>query len=80
VATTAAAVPLCLCRQVPLRDFKSSGREGPVEPGSYATAINVHNPHAHAVAIRKKASLLYHGEHPEEAVERPTPPVQAKRP
>jgi hypothetical protein len=60
-------------------DLKPSEREGPVEPGSYATAINVHNPHAHPVAIRKKAVLLYNDERPEEAVERPTPPVQGER-
>jgi hypothetical protein len=58
--------------------LKVSGREGPVEPGSYATAINIHNPHAHAVAIRKKAILLYNGERPEEAGERPTPPVSGE--
>jgi hypothetical protein len=58
--------------------FKPSGREGPVEPGSYATAINVHNPQAHPVAVRKKAILLYNGERPEEALERPTPPARAE--
>jgi hypothetical protein len=60
--------------------LKPSEREDPVEPGSYATAINVHNPHAHPVPIRKKAILLYRGDHPEEAVERPTPPVRREQP
>jgi hypothetical protein len=65
-----------LCGQMKPR----AGREGPVEPGSYSTAINVHNPHAHAVAIRKKAILLYDGEKPEEAVEQPMPPVHRRCP
>jgi len=33
--------------------------EGPVEPGSYATAINIHNPHAKTVVFLKKAVLLF---------------------
>jgi hypothetical protein len=61
-------------------ELKRAGPEGPVEPGSYSTAINVHNPHAHSVGIRKKAILLYDGRHPEEAVERPTPPVRRECP
>jgi hypothetical protein len=55
-------------------------QEGPVAPGSYATAINVHNPHGYPVGIRKKAILLYDGSHPEEAVERPIPPVHPQCP
>jgi hypothetical protein len=58
-----------------LKSGPASKGEGPVEPGSYATAINVHNPHGFRVGIRKKAILLYDGSHPEHAVERPTPPV-----
>jgi hypothetical protein len=61
-------------------DLKPSERENPVEPGSYATAINVHNPHPQPVPIRKKAILLYRGERPEEAVEQPTPPVRREQP
>jgi hypothetical protein len=57
----------------------TTGREGPVEPGRYATAINLHNPHSYPVAIRKKAILLYNGEKPEEAVERPIPPTHGDR-
>jgi len=35
-------------------------REGPVEPGSYATAINVHNPNPREpVVFTKKAVLLF---------------------
>ena len=56
-------------------ELKREAREGPVEPGSYSTAINVHNPHAFGVGIRKKAILLYDVRRPEDAVERPTPPV-----
>jgi hypothetical protein len=51
---------------------------GPVEPGSYSTAINVHNPHSFPVALRKKAILLYDASRPEDAVERPTPPVHCE--
>jgi hypothetical protein len=54
--------------------------EGPVEPGSYSTAINVHNPHGHRVGLRKKAILLYDARHPEQAVERPIPPVHGQCP
>ena len=61
-------------------DLKRMDVEGPVEPGGYATAINVHNPHWHPVVIRKKAILLFDASHPEDAVERPTPPVHRERP
>jgi hypothetical protein len=33
--------------------------EGPVEPGSYATAINVHNPNTKPVNFVKKAVLPF---------------------
>ena len=49
--------------------------EGPVQPGLYSTAINVHNPHRHPVKLLKKAVLLFDGRKPEEALERPTPPA-----
>jgi hypothetical protein len=58
-----------------LKGGPATAAEGPVEPGSYSTAINVHNPHGFRVGIRKKAILLYDSRHPEQAVERPTPPV-----
>ena len=65
-------------------DMKRAGTparaEGPVEPGSYTTAINVHNPHGYVVAIKKKAILLYDDQHPEDALERPTPPVRRQCP
>jgi hypothetical protein len=61
-------------------DLKRMDVEGPVAPGSYATAINVHNPHFHPVLVRKKAILLFDASHPEAAVERPTPPVHRERP
>lgn len=56
-------------------ELKRDGPEAPVQPGSYSTAINVHNPHALPIGIRKKAVLLYDARRPEDAVERPTPPV-----
>ena len=59
---------------------RTTGPEGPVEPGSYSTAINVHNPHAYRVGIRKKAILLFDGRKPEEALERPMPPVHRECP
>ncbi len=49
-------------------------REGPAEPGRYATAINVHNPGPRPIAFRKKAVLLFDGSHPDDALERPIPP------
>jgi hypothetical protein len=58
-----------------LKPVPASQGEGPVEPGSYATAINVHNPHSFRVGIRKKAILLFDARNPEHAVERPLPPV-----
>ena len=63
-----------------LKRTAAAAPEGPVEPGSYATAINLHNPHGYPVGIRKKAILLYDGSHPEEAVERPVPPVHPQSP
>jgi hypothetical protein len=53
--------------------------EGPVRPGRYTTAINVHNPHPrNVVKFRKKAVLLFRGDSPEppnpEDFERPHPP------
>jgi len=51
--------------------------EGPVRPGSYTTAINVHNPHPDQPArFRKKAVLLFEGNRPErqEGFEVPRPP------
>jgi hypothetical protein len=58
-----------------LKGGPASQAEGPVEPGSYATAINVHNPHGFPVAFRKKAILLFDGSQPEHGLEEPRPPV-----
>jgi len=63
-----------------LKGGTAAAPEGPVEPGSYSTAINVHNPHGFRVGIRKKAILLYDARHPEQAVERPMPPVHGDCP
>jgi len=51
--------------------------EGPVRPGSYTTAINVHNPHPQQVAhFRKRAVLLFEGSQRErqDEFEVPRPP------
>ncbi len=52
--------------------------EGPVEPGSYATAINIHNPHSRAVTFVKKAVLLFAGTEAEKGFEIPRPPHRAR--
>lgn len=51
--------------------------EGPVKPGNYATAINLHNPHpSKTIVFRKKAVLLFAGSKPDPSLEleRPHPP------
>ena len=49
--------------------------EGPVEPGSYATAINIHNPNPReGVSFAKKAVLLFSANEKEEGFEVPKPP------
>lgn len=51
--------------------------EGPVKPGNYATAINLHNPHpSKPILFRKKAVLLFAGSKPDpsQELERPHPP------
>ena len=53
-------------------------QEGPVEPGSYTTAINIHNPHARPVVFVKKAVLLYNASKPDEAFEVRKPPGQRR--
>ena len=52
--------------------------EGPVEPGSYATAINIHNPHPTTVTFVKKAVLLFVGTEEEKDFEIPRPPHRAR--
>jgi hypothetical protein len=52
-------------------------KEGPVEPGSYTTVINVHNPGYCPVTIVKKAVLLYPDPH-EQRPETPRPPYQTR--
>ena len=48
-------------------------REGPVKPGNYATAINIHNPNPRDVKFRKKAVLLFDPTNPP-LPEEPKPP------
>jgi hypothetical protein len=53
--------------------------EGPVKPGDYQTAINIHNPQmGTVVAFQKKAVLLYTGNKPfrETTFEQPVQPGQ----
>jgi hypothetical protein len=55
--------------------------EGPVEPGSYATSINIHNPHAQTVVFLKKAVLLFNetGLTVKQTFEEPKPPAHLVR-
>jgi len=65
-----------LCGRLPEHD---PNVEAPVGPGSYTTAINVHNPNHRTVRITKKAVLLFPGSRkPEQPREpwRPEPPVE----
>jgi len=55
--------------------------EGPVEPGSYATAINIHNPDPRAaVSFAKKAVLLFSDTEAQkgEGFEVPKPPSERR--
>ena len=61
-------------------ELEQTDKEGPVQPGRYSTAVNVHNPHHVAVGFRKKAVLLYDGRHPEHAKEHPLPPAHSEWP
>jgi hypothetical protein len=51
--------------------------EGPVKPGNYLTAINVHNPNGNTIAFLKKAVLLYQADKLTEP-EMPMPPSQLR--
>jgi hypothetical protein len=54
--------------------------EGPVEPGSYATAINVHNPNPREAAVfAKKAVLLFSEAEKDEGFETPKAPYERSR-
>jgi hypothetical protein len=53
--------------------------EQPVEPGSYATAINVHNPNPAVVAFAKKAVLLFAANEKEAGFELPKSPGELYR-
>jgi hypothetical protein len=57
---------------------RQPAEEGPVEPGSYATAINIHNPHSRAVTFVKKAVLLFVGTEAGKDFEIPRPPHRAR--
>ena len=50
-------------------------REGPVKPGNYQTAINIHNPNRTAsILFTKKAVLMFDSLNPPTDFERPMPP------
>jgi len=61
-----------LCGQFP----GNANLEGPVKPGNYQTAINVHNPRNVPLTFTKKAVLLYRADQPPTDFERPMPPGQ----
>jgi hypothetical protein len=61
-------------------DFVRTHGEGPVQPGRYSTAINVHNPNGHTVPILKKAIVLYRADRPEKEPEQPTAPARQEQP
>ncbi len=50
-------------------------REGPVKPGNYATAINIHNPNPRDVNFQKKAVLLFDSNNPPTGFEVPQAPA-----
>jgi hypothetical protein len=52
--------------------------EGPVEPGSYTTTINVHNPNYCPITIVKKAVLLFSTIEEQKGPETPTPPYKTE--
>lgn len=51
--------------------------EGPVKPGNYLTAINIHNPNGRVVPMEKRAVLLFAGGEPtrQERFEVPVKPA-----
>src|SRR5260370_42416612 len=46
--------------------------EGPVKPGNYLTAINIHNPNGRTVPVEKRAILLF-------AAAEPTPQERSEQ-
>lgn len=52
-----------LCGELPPGDA-ADRREGPVKPGNYQTAINIHNANPATVNFRKKAVLLFDSDNP----------------
>ena len=49
-------------------------REGPVKPGNYQTAINIHNPNPKTQTLRKKAVLMFDSSNPPQGFEIPQGP------
>jgi len=61
-----------LCGTLP--PLAAGQHEGPVKPGNYQTAINVHNPNPRDVDFQKKAVLLFDSAVPDMAFEVPKKP------
>lgn len=67
-----------LCGEFDRQLVGERGRlEGPVKPGNYLTAINIHNPNGRTIPLEKRAILLFAGAEPtpQEAFERPVKPA-----
>ena len=69
----------------PKRAGEQEHLEGPVKPGNYVTAINVHNPNPRTIAFEKKGILLFAGSEPEPQREferpiEPGPPLRGELP
>lgn len=54
--------------------FYNNHIEGPVKPGNYQTAINLHNPNGGFIAFRKKAIVMFQSDKPPTAPELPVRP------
>ena len=61
-----------LCGTLP--PLAAGQHEGPVKPGNYQTAINVHNPNPRDVDFQKKAVLLFDSAVPDTGFEVPKKP------
>lgn len=75
----AAASSLCTGAGVPFPCCTGLGtgtcrREGPVKPGNYQTAINIHNPTFFPTFILKRAVLMFDEANPPAGFELPMPP------
>jgi hypothetical protein len=60
--------------QTPTPTSPPDSVEGPVKPGNYLTAINVHNPNSNPFKFMKKAVLMYRADQPPAELEMPMKP------